>query len=64
VTDSEHVYGLEVSGTMTEVIEARHRLKLGQLRANPYRVGGYVVAVSFATRTVILSCNEFEETGK
>jgi hypothetical protein len=55
VTDGERQIGLEVSGTMTEDVEARHREKVRQLRDNPYRANGYVVAVGFATRTVIFS---------
>jgi hypothetical protein len=63
VDDSEREYGLEVSGTMTEDLEARHRAKVRQLRENPYGVDGYVVVVGFATREVIFSFDRFEEAG-
>jgi len=61
VGDGDHEYGLEVSGTMTDDVEARHRLKVRQLRENPYGVDGYVVIVGFATREVIFSFNRFGE---
>lgn len=53
--------GLEVSGTMTDDVEIRHRAKVRQLRENPYGVDGYVVVVGFATHEVIFSFNRFEE---
>jgi len=61
VDDGEREYGLEVSGTMRDDIEARHSAKVRQLRENPYGVDGYVVVVGFATRSVIFSFNRFEE---
>ena len=51
--------GLEVSGTMTADVEARHQAKVRQLLANPYGVDGYVVVVGFATREVIFSFHRF-----
>ncbi len=41
---------LEVSGTVSEDLAARHRLKARQLLDNPFGVDGYVVAVDFAAR--------------
>lgn len=61
VDDGEQEYGLEVSGTTTEDVDARHRAKLRQLRDNPYAVDGYVVVAGFATREVILAFHWFEE---
>jgi hypothetical protein len=60
LTDGTRDYGLEVSGTMTEDVEARHREKVRQLRANPHGVDGFVIAVGFSTRTAIISFNRFE----
>jgi len=62
IGSAEQEFGLEVSGTMSETpsdLEARHRAKVEQLRENPYRVGGFVVVVGFATRQVIFSFNRF-----
>lgn len=53
--------GLEVSGTMMDDVETRHRVKVRQLCENPYDVDGYVVVVGFATHEVISSFNRFEE---
>lgn len=64
IGDSEQEFGLEVSGTMSESLndlEARHRMKVQQLRENPYRVGGYVVVVGLVTHQVIFSFNRFVE---
>jgi hypothetical protein len=61
VTDGERDYGLEVSGTLTEEVETRHRAKRDQLLENPYGVDGYIVVVGFATREVIFSFHRFEE---
>jgi hypothetical protein len=61
VTDGRWQYGLEVSGTMNEDVEPRHREKVRQLRANPYGVDGYAVTVGFPTREVILSFHSFAE---
>jgi len=62
LTRGEVDYGLEVSGTLTDEVEARHRVKVRQLRANPYGVDGFVVVAGFATREVIFSFHRFEET--
>ncbi len=64
VSDGEFDLGLEVSGTIAEDVEARHRKKVNQLRDNPYGLGGYVVAVSFATRSAILSFHEITEASR
>ncbi len=61
VDNGEREYGLEVSGTMTEDLEVRHRAKVRQLCENPYSVDGYVVVVGFTTREVIFSFDRFEE---
>jgi hypothetical protein len=61
VDDGQREYGLEVSGTLTAELEARHRAKVKQWRDNPYGVDGYVVVVSFATRQVICSFHRFED---
>lgn len=60
VDDGEREYALEVSGTMTDDVEGRHRAKIRQLRENPYGVDGYVVVIGFATRHVHFSFNRFE----
>lgn len=54
-------WGLEVSGTVEDDVEQRHRQKVGQLRDNPYGVDGYVVVVGFAARRVIFSFHRFAE---
>jgi len=61
VTDGSRDYGLEVSGTMEEDIEGRHREKVRQLLANPYRADGYVTAVRFASAEVLFSFHRFAE---
>ncbi|MGH9839395.1 MAG: hypothetical protein ACREEM_11490 [Blastocatellia bacterium] len=58
VSDGEREYGLEVSGTMTEEMETRHRAKVRQWRENPYEVDGYVI---IAGREIICSFHRFEE---
>lgn len=54
-------YGLEVSGTLTPDVAARHRAKVRQWGDNPYGVDGYVVVTGFATQQVIFSYHRFEE---
>ena len=61
VGDGQHEYALEVSGTITDDVEARHRIKVRQLLENPFGVDGFVVVVGFATRSAILSFHRFEE---
>jgi hypothetical protein len=63
VTDGTKDYGLEVRGTIAEDIEARHRAKVAQFRANPYQMDGFVVVASFGTRTIVVSRNKFEGPG-
>ena len=53
--------GLEVSGTIDESVEERHRQKVRQLRDNPYGVDGYVVVVGFAPLRMIFSFHRFAE---
>lgn len=59
VDDGSQDRGLEVSGTMTTDVEARHREKVRQLLANPHGVDGYVVVVGFATQEVVFSFHRF-----
>lgn len=61
VSDDEREYGLEVSGTMTDEIESRHRAKVRQWRENPYRADGYVIIAGFTSYNIICSFNRFEE---
>jgi hypothetical protein len=61
MTDGQHDYGLEVSGTLEEDIEGRHREKVRQLLANPYRTDGYALAVRFAIPEVLFSFHRFGE---
>lgn len=61
VSDGEHEYGLEVSGTTTGEVETRHRSKVRQWRENPYGVDGYVIVAGFAGYNVICSFHRFEE---
>jgi hypothetical protein len=63
-TDGERHYGVEVSGTMSEELDVRHREKVRQLRENPYGVDGYVIAVSFPARTAMFSFNRFAESDR
>jgi hypothetical protein len=55
VTRDNLEFGLEISGTRTADLEARHQEKIQQLLANPYGSDGYVVVVGFAARRVIFS---------
>jgi hypothetical protein len=48
-------FGLEVSGTISADLQARHQEKVEQLLANPYGADGYVVVVGFAARRLIIS---------
>jgi hypothetical protein len=61
VTDGQRDYGLEVSGTLEEDIEKRHREKVQQLLANPYRADGYAIAVRFASPEILFSFHRFAE---
>jgi hypothetical protein len=61
VDDDQAEYGLEVSGTLTLEVEARHAAKIRQWRLNPHGVDGWVATVGFATRQAILSFHRFEE---
>ncbi len=57
-------FGLEVSGTQlasTAELHQRHREKVEQLTGNPYGLPGFVVVVSFATRTILFSAHLPEE---
>lgn len=61
VREGEREYGLEVSGTLTDEIETRHRAKVLQLQDNPYGVDGYVVVAGFAEPAIICSFHQYEE---
>lgn len=61
VTDGRRDYGLEISGTIEEDIEGRHRDKVRQLLANPYRIDGYALTARFAVPEVLFSFHRFEE---
>lgn len=61
VRDGQREYGLEVSGTLTDELETRHRAKVRQLQDNPYGVAGYVVVAGFTSRAVICSFHQVEE---
>jgi hypothetical protein len=64
VTDGQRDYGLEISGTLEEDIEGRHREKVRQLLANPYRTDGYVLTVRFAVPEVLFSFHPFGEQAR
>jgi hypothetical protein len=64
VTDGRRDYGLEISGTLEDDIEGRHRDKVQQLLANPYRIGGYAVTARFAVPEILFSFHRFEEQAR
>jgi hypothetical protein len=64
VTDGQRDYGLEISGTIEEDLEGRHRDKVRQLLANPYRMDGYALAVRFAVPEVLFSFHRFGEQAR
>lgn len=64
VTDGQREFGLEVSGTVSGDLEARHRVKTEQLLDNPFGVDGYVVVVDFVARRAIFSFHRYGETNK
>ena len=55
VKRDDREFALEISGTRTADLEARHQEKIQQLLANPYGADGYVVVAGFAARRVIFS---------
>jgi hypothetical protein len=61
VDDGQREYGLEVSGTLTDDVEARHRVKVRQLLENPFGVDGFVVVVGLANRRAICSFHRIQE---
>ncbi|MBW3538950.1 MAG: hypothetical protein KY476_01645 [Planctomycetes bacterium] len=61
-SDGRREYGLEVTGTTTADLEARHETKVRQLRRNPYGMAGYVVAVGFKAPEVICSFHDIKGT--
>lgn len=61
VGDEQQEFGLEISGTLTEELEARHRSKIRQLLNNKRRVAGFVSVTSFGNGRSIFS---FHEQGK
>jgi hypothetical protein len=58
--DGTQEFVLEVSGTTTDNLEARHREKVRQLLDNPHGADGYVIVVGFATRRVLFSFHRFD----
>lgn len=64
VTDGRDDYGLEISGTVEEDIEGRHRDKVRQLLANPYRIDGYALSAHFAVPEVLFSFHRFGEQAR
>ena len=64
VTDGKCDFGLEVSGTMEEALEGRHREKVKQLLTNPYRIDGYALAVRFAVPEVLFSFHRYGEQSR
>ena len=64
VTDGKCDFGLEVSGTLEEAIEGRHREKVRQLLANPYRIDGYALAVRFAVPEILFSFHRYGEQSR
>ena len=61
VQGPDREFGLEVSGTATAEVEARHAAKVRQWRENPYGLDGLVVVVGCTTRQVLCSFHRFEE---
>ncbi len=59
VMRGEEEFGLEVSGTTTDDVDARHRAKVAQLLDNPFRSDGYVVVVGFAAPRVLFSFHQY-----
>ena len=55
VSDGLREFALEVSGTQSRSIEARHREKVRQLLENPYEVSGLVIVVGFTAMRAICS---------
>ncbi len=55
VGNDEHEYGLEISGTINEDVEGRHRAKVKQFLSNPYGVDGFVSVTGFEELHSILS---------
>jgi hypothetical protein len=58
VRHDDERFGLEVSGTMTDELNDRHREKVAQLQANPFAVAGFVVVTAFPSRRVIFSFHQ------
>ena len=64
LNDGRQDYGLEISGTVADELEPRHRVKVNQLLANPYGIDGYVAVVAFGSRTAMFSFHRFQETSE
>ena len=61
VGNEQYEFGLEISGTIGEEIEQRHRLKVKQLRQNRHNVAGYVSVTSFGLSRSIFSFHQWEK---
>jgi hypothetical protein len=61
VGNEEQEWGLEISGTGVESLEARHREKVDQLLSNPYGVDGFVIVVRFASQEVWFTFHSVQE---
>lgn len=61
VGNDEFEFGMEMSGTLGEDLERRHRRKVQQLRQSRHNVAGYVSVISFQLNRSIFSFHEREE---
>jgi hypothetical protein len=55
IGDEQQEFGLEISGTLTNELETRHRSKIRQLLSNKRRVAGFVSVTSFGNGRSIFS---------
>lgn len=61
IGDDEQEFGLEVSGTLIDDIEQRHRSKVRQFGQNPLQVPGYVSVTGFQEKYSILSFHQIDQ---
>jgi tetratricopeptide (TPR) repeat protein len=59
IGDDLRQWGLEVSGTIRDELNPRHRAKVEQLLSNPFGVDGYVAVTKFSTRESIFSFHRY-----